>query len=128
MNEKTIKNYEDSVNDCLDKAFACDFDSEDYPILMDKAVALGKVINEHEKIKNEKEIELKKIEASQVISQKDKFNASKDFVDLALRSGFLAMMLKAVSNYELNNTYISSASRWVLGTLREIWPFKNRRG
>lgn len=127
MNEKTIKNFEDSANDCLDKAFACSADSEDYPVYMDKAVALGKVINEHERIENEKEIELKKIEMENSVSKKDLYRTCDEKLDLALRSGFLLVMLKGISNFEIENRYISSASRWLIGSLREILPF-NRRG
>lgn len=130
MDQKTIKNLEDTMNDCLDKAFACDADSEDYTKLINQAVSIGKVLNDEKKIESEKEVDLKKIEAESEITKKDIFVVGAPIaaggIGLAFRSWVLRHQLKDITNFERTNTYSSSAGRWIVGTLRDIFNFSRR--
>lgn len=138
MEEKLRKNLEDTANDCLDKAYACTADSDDYPVYIDKSVSIVKELNQErkieydyevelKKIETEKEIELMKIEQSGKITAKDAFLAVIGISDLFCRFGFFREQMRAITNFEKTNTYVSSASRQILGTIKDIVPF-NKRG
>lgn len=131
MEEKTIKNTEQTVNDLMDRMYACDADSEDYTKYGDQALALMKVLQEEKRIENEKEIELKKIEAQSNISKKDVFLVGGPILasglGLIFRSWVLKNQLSDISKFEIEGTYTSSAGRWIVGTLRDLFPF-NKRG
>lgn len=131
MNEKTRKNLEDTMNDCLDKAYACPADSEDYTKLIQRAVQIGEVLNEEKKIDSEKEVELKKIEQSGEITKKDRYLVEVPILagglGLAFRSAVLWVQTKAVCQFERDNTFTSSAGRYIAGAFRDLFSF-NRRG
>lgn len=131
MNEVTRKNLEDTMNDCLDKAYACPADSEDYTKLIQKAVQIGEVLNEEKKIDTEKEVELKKIEQSGEISKKDLFVVGAPIVAGGIGLGFRSFILwaqtKAVCQFERDNTFTSSAGRYIAGAFRDLFSF-NKRG
>ncbi len=131
MEEKTIKNLEDTMNDCLDKAYACDADSEDYTKLIAKATAIANVLNENKKIDSEKEVELKRIEQQEQITTKDIFVVGAPIaaggIGLMFKSWVLRNQLKDITEFEKTNSYVSSAGKWIVGTLRDIFNF-NRRG
>ncbi len=131
MDEKTIKNLEQTMNDCLDRAYACDADSEDYGKLINQAVAIGKILNDEKKTEVDKEVELKKLEEASSINKKDLFTVGAPIaaggIGLAFRSWVLRNQLKDITNFEKTNTYMSSAGRWIVNSLRDIFSF-NRRG
>ena len=131
MDERTRKNAEQTANDLMDRMIGCDPDSEDYVKYADRAATLMKILNEEKKIESEKEVELKKIEASKSISKKDLFTVGVPIAaggfGLIFRSWVLRNQLKDITEFETENTYTSSAGRWIVGTLRDIFNF-NRRG
>lgn len=130
MDEKTRKNLEDTMNDCLDRAYACDAESDEYLKLIAKAAQIGELLNEEKKIESNKEIELKKIEQNGEITKKDYFLVgapiAAGLVELGFRSKVLRQQLKDITNFERTNTYTSSAGRWIVGTLRDIFNFSRR--
>ncbi len=131
MDDKTRKNLEDSMNDCLDRAYACEADSEDYLKYISKATSIANVLNEEKKIDSERETELKKIEKNGEITKKDVFVASVPLLtmllDLGIRSNIFTNQMKAITNFERTNTYTTSGGRWITGSLRDIFNF-GRRG
>ena len=131
MDDKTRKNLEDSMNDCLDRAYACEADSEDYLKYISKATSIANVLNEEKKIDSERETELKKIEKNGEITKKDIFVASVPLLtmllDLGIRSNIFTNQMKAITNFERTNTYTTSGGRWITGSLRDIFNF-GRRG
>ena len=131
MNDNSRKNLEDTMNDCLDKAYACDADSEDYTKLIQKAVQIGEILNEEQKIESDKEIELKKIEQSSNVTMKDMFLIGTPIlaegVWLGVKMWFMRVQTKDICHFEETNTFTSSAGRWIAGTFRDLFSF-NRRG
>lgn len=131
MDEKTMKNLEDSMNDCLDRAYACDAESDDYLKLIQKATAIGEVLNENKKIEYNKEVELKKIEKDQNISKKDLFVIGAPIaasgIGLAARTLILKAQTLAICDFEKHNTFTTTAGRYVAQAFRDIFSF-NRRG
>ena len=132
MNEKTRKNLEDTMNDCLDRAYACEADSEDYVKYISKATSIANILNEEQKIQSEKEVELKKVEQGGEITKKDVFLAGAPILtlllDLGLRNTIFTSQMKRITDFELHNTYTTSGGRWITSSLRDIFNFNGRRG
>lgn len=81
MNDKTIKNAEDTVNDLFDRAFACDAMSDDYVKYIKNAINLMTLISTQEQNKFTNELEIKKFELSKDIEQQ-KIDIEKEKIKL----------------------------------------------
>ena len=120
MEEKTRQNLEDTMNDLLDRAYACEADSEDYLKYIKQASQIADVLNDE-----------KKIEASCEVTKKDMFVVGAPIAAGGIGMLFRAWVLKRqthdICEFEINNSFTSSAGRWLSQSFRELFSF-NRRG
>ncbi len=123
MEEKTREQLELTMRDCLDRAEACDPDSEDYFKLIQKATAIAEVLNDEKKIDTEKEVELTKIEANSKMSFKDwcmcLIPSAIAAIGIGARMIFQSRQTDKIMKFEETNTWASSGGRAVTGSLRD---------
>ena len=123
MEDKTREQLELTMRDCLDRAEACDADSEDYFKLIQKATAIGEVLNDEKKIDTEMEVEQMKIEAQGQMSFKDwcmcLIPGALAGIGLAARMIFMRKQTADICRFEETNSFASSAGRSLTGSLRD---------
>lgn len=76
MNEKSLQNIEESMNDCKDRAWACSSDSEDFLKLLKQQTECAKILNENQKMRNELYLEMQRIEL-----EKERLKAQSSWLD-----------------------------------------------
>lgn len=127
MEKETREQLELTMRDCLDRAEVCDADSEDYFKLIQKATAIGEVLNAEKKIDAEKEVEQQKIEANGKMSIKDWIMigvpALTAGIGLAVKMIFQSKQTDKIMKFEETNTWASSGGRAVSGSLRDEFKF-----
>lgn len=136
MDKNTKEQLEQSLQDHLDRMWACDAESEDYFKYGDKVIRIGTVLNETEKIESQTRIELKKLELEEEKLKHDSDWKNPKFliglcvpigvaaVGTLYRSWYTANMLKDVCAFETNNTITSTPGKWVVRKINDIFDFK----
>ncbi len=130
MENLTKENLETMLNDCLERADACPVDSDDFFKLNQKAIAIGQILNENQKIENDREVELKKIESMSNVTFKDWVVIGvpivASFIELGFRSWRLERQTRQVCEFEKNYSFTTSAGRNIAQSFRDIFSFAKR--
>ncbi len=133
MEDLTRENLETTLNDCLERADACPADSEDYFKLIQKATAIGQILNDDKKIESQKEVDLKKIEKDSQITFKDIFVIGTPIaaggIGLLFRSWMLNRQTIRLCNFEKDYSFTTSAGRSLAQqSFRDLFNFGGKRG
>ena len=123
MEQKTREQLELNLRDCLDRAEACDADSEDYFKFLKEANAIGATLNAEDQIRNEAEIEREKIEAQSKMHLKDWLTVLAvpvaGLVTMGIKIIFQSKQTDKIMKFEETNTWASSGGRAVTGSIRD---------
>lgn len=132
--EKTINTEEQTLQDLMDRAWACDAESDEYLVICDKIIKMRAGLNEKQKIENQKEIELRKLEIENERVKRDQDWKDPKFLltllvpvvvaigDRLYTSWFTANMLRDVSEMEKDMIVTSGTpGKWVVRTIQDIF-------
>lgn len=138
-NEKTINSEEQTLQDLVDRAWACDAESDDYLEICDKIIKMRAGLNEKQKIENQKEIEFEKLKIEREKMERDRNWLDPKFLipvvvplafgllDTFYRSWFTANMLRDVSEMEKDMIVTSGTpGKWVVRSVQDWFTPKKR--
>lgn len=136
---KNINTEEQTLQDLMDRAWACDADSDEYLDICDKIIKMQGALNEKKKIENQKEIDLEKLKLEREKMDKDQNWLNPKFlipilvpvafglIDTVYRSWFTASMLRDVSELEKEMIVTTSTpGKWVVRSIQDMFTPKKR--
>ena len=137
--EKPINTEEQTLQDLTDRAWACDAESDEYLEICDKIIKMRAGLNEKQKIDNQREIELKKLEIEKERIDRDRDWKDPKFlltllvpvgvgvIELIYDSWFTANMLRDVSLMEKDMIVTSGTpGKWVKRHIQDSFHRRKR--
>lgn len=138
-NEKPINTEEQTLQDLMDRAWACDAESDEYLQICDKIIKMRAGLNEKQKIENQKEIEFEKLKIEREKMERDRNWLDPKFLipvvvplafgllDTFYRSWFTANMLRDVSEMEKDMIVTSGTpGKWVVRSVQDWFTPRKR--